>query len=129
MKLYRYELKSNNDEIKLDKHTGILTALEQIFEKDFEKDMDKLCNLFWFFEEYLECPNIPLSNTTSFFTEKGNRKFNKAIKNLKKAYAEKGIDVVLINEYRDNIKSIIVYEDENQVIIKRDVYEGSTTIM
>ena len=123
MKLYRYELKSNNDEIKLDKHTGILCGVDEVFK------VSELPDVCWYFEENLELPNIHLFNTISFFTEKGNRKFHKAIKELSNTYKNKNIDVIRIEIDKEDVSDIIEYEDEYQVIITRDVYEGSTTIM
>ena len=61
-------------------------------------------------------PDIEMKNTTSYFTEKGNRTFNKAIKAAKKKFLEKGLDFICIVKELD--ESLIVYNDKYQAIVK-----------
>ena len=63
----------------------------------------------------LDAPNIDMTNTRSWFTEKGNRKFRKMIRKIKKIAEEKNINVICINIDKENLKNII-YEDIYQVI-------------
>ena len=104
MFLYRYEFDSGCEK----PHTGILTGLDDLFETD---QILKLCAIF---EDELPAPVIWDRNTLSFFTEKGNRKFNKAIRKIKEAAKEIGVGVNCIKiNYTD---ASIIYEDKYQVI-------------
>lgn len=123
MKLYRYEVVTS----LCPPHTGILVALDYLYPK--EEDTDIILRLCAFFEDNLPHPGyeIDVSNTMSFFTGKGNRKFNKAIKNIKKTFNVKRVKVVCIQTELDRVSPL--YQDEYQVIIDRDAFdwEGSTT--
>lgn len=103
--LYRYEIQSENNSV------GILTGLDEYF------TVDEIWSLGWFFEVKLNAPDIDMCNTKSYFTEKGNRKFRKAIRNISKLSESKGLKVVCITVNREDLDNI-VYEDVNQVIIK-----------
>lgn len=105
MKLYRYTFKKDDYSI------GILTGLDDFF------NIDEICECCWFFEEKLKGPDCDLENTKSYFTEKGNRKFNKAIKKIKKLAESKNIEFIC--EILENFDiNNVVYQDENQVILK-----------
>ena len=103
--LYRYEIQSK------DKLVGILTGLDDFF------TVDEILSLGWFFEVKLNAPDIDMCNTKSYFTEKGNRKFRKAIRNISKLAELKGLRVVCTNINKEDLDNI-VYEDVNQVIVK-----------
>lgn len=103
--LYRYEIQSENNSV------GILTGLDEYF------TVDEIWSLGWFFEVKLNAPGIDMCNTKSYFTEKGNRKFRKAIRNISKLSELKGLKVVCITVNKEDLDNI-VYEDVNQVIIK-----------
>lgn len=99
---YRYEFVKDNHRI------GILTGLDEYF------SLDEICSVCGIFEMSLKAPDINMSNTKSYFTEKGNRKFRKMIRNIKKIAETKGIITECIaKETLDNI----VYADEYQVVI------------
>ena len=103
MQLYRYEFQKDN------KNIGILTGLDNFFNED---EILSVCGIF---EMDLDAPNIDMTNTRSWFTEKGNRKFRKMIRKIKKIAEEKNINVICINIDEENLKNII-YEDIYQVI-------------
>ena len=100
---YRYEFVKENN------RTGILTGLDEYF------SIDEICNVCGIFEMSLKAPNINMENTKSYFTENGNRKFRKMIRNIKKIAETKGIVTECIT--RNNLDNI-VYKDNYQVIVK-----------
>ena len=101
---YRYEFELNNN-------IGILIGLDDIF------DEDKALELSLYFDLNLSRPTESLEGTISYFTEKGNRKFNKAIKRIKKAALEKNVNVIRIESDGSNLD--ILYEDEYQILAIR----------
>ena len=104
MKVYRYEVVNNSV------HQGFLTAFDDYFD---DNTIFELCG---FFELKLPDPDIDMKNTTSYFTEKGNRTFNKAIKAAKKKFLEKGLEFICIVKELD--ENLIVYRDKYQVITR-----------
>ena len=108
MDLYRYVVHSNKEEHKHISGLGILTSLDYIF------DEDTIIDLTWCFLDDLPDPNCNMKDTCSYFTKKGNRKFNKAIRKLKKALQEKGFEVITVYEDYENLNA--VYEDVYQVV-------------
>ena len=106
MKVYRYEYDIEGE------YKGILVGLDDIFD-----DTNELLSAAFVFERYLPEPNIEsMINTKSYFTEKGNRKFSKAIRTIKKISENHGIKVItIIKDYND--LENIVYEDKYQVVI------------
>lgn len=103
--LYRYEFLKDN------KRFGILTGLDDCFTLD---EVFSVCGIF---EVCLDCPSISMLNTKSYFTDKGNKKFRKAIRRIKKLADEKGISVFCEKVEKENISDIL-YEDKYQIIIK-----------
>lgn len=99
---FRYEFEKDG------KRTGLLTGLDDYF------SFDEIWTLGAIFEEKLDLPQIPMNNTRSYFTEKGNRTFRKAIRKIKKAALEKNINVIC--EIKSSLENIL-WEDEKQVII------------
>ena len=110
MDLYRYEVKSDKKECSHISGLGILTSLDYIFDNDDYKIID----LTYYFLDKLPDPLCNMNNTRSYFTQKGNRKFNKAIKNLKKAIEKEGFKVITIHEKSENLH--IIYKDAYQVV-------------
>ena len=110
LKVYRYEVIDNGV------HKGFLTAFDDYF------DDDTIFELCWFFEHKLPDPDINMKNTTSYFTEKGNRTFNKAIKAAKKEFISRGLDFICIVKEID--ENLIIYKDKYQVIISGCSSEG-----
>ena len=102
---YRYEFKKGDYSI------GILTGLDEFF------TVDEICELCWIFERDLKCPNVDMENTISFFTERGNRKFRKAIRKIKNIADAKNLDFSCIIKPFDKLKNV-VYQDNYQVILK-----------
>lgn len=102
--LYRYEIKEKN--------IGFLAGLDDIINED------EIFPLVFYFETCLEGPNIDMENTKSYFTSIGNRKFSKAIRNIKKVLLEKGYTVSCTCVSIDEIKSKIVYSDKYQIVVK-----------
>lgn len=102
--LTRYEFVINNEN-----RIGILVGLDELF------NIDEVLSLGWIFERDLKLPDIPMTNTKSYFTEKGNRKFRKAIREIKRVAASKNIEIVC---EKIDISSLneILYIDEYQVI-------------
>ena len=104
MKLYRYEFVKDNYRI------GILAGLDDFFTID---EIFSVCDIF---EMDLSCPNMSMSNTKSYFTEKGNRKFRKGIRKSQKLAESKGIVFDTIVKDSNEISDIL-YSDIYQVII------------
>lgn len=104
---YRYEYESGCSK----PHTGILIGLDDIF------DEDEAFRLSFYFDMHLERPFDILHNTVSYFTEKGNRKFNKAIREIKKAALGKGINIIRLES--DGSDLDIIYRDEYQIVAIR----------
>lgn len=101
--LYRYEFKHNN--------VGIFVGMDDIF------DPDTAFELSAFFDDNLKRPRDNIENTISYFTDKGNRKFSKAIKKIKRASLKKGFEVVRIEKEENELE--ILYKDKYQVLAKR----------
>ena len=101
--LYRYEFAHNN--------RGMLTELDELFGED------KAWELSFYFDIHLERPVADLKETISFFTEKGNRKFSKAIRKIKNYASEKGYEVIRIEKEEKELD--ILYKDEYQVLALR----------
>lgn len=108
--LYRYEFENN---------VGILVGLDDVIKDEFEAFMLELP-----FINDLERPIDTLAGTIdtldgtiSYFTEKGNRHFSKAILAIKKAAKSRGVNVVCINKEKDDID--ILYEDKYQILAIR----------
>jgi len=124
--LYRYEMNDNRFDHP---HYGIFMALNDVF------DRDEALRLTAIFEDELRAPPLwyydskqdPIDKVFCCFTQKGNRKFSKAIKNMKQALEKEGYKV---NRITFNEKDIdILYEDEYQAVIDaRYIFESSTTI-
>ena len=110
MELYRYVVLSDKEEYAHVSGLGILTALDYVF--NFDDDM--IIYLSSCFLDDLPEPDCNMKNTCSYFTKKGNRKFNKAIRKLKKAIEEKGFKVVTVYEDYENLN--VLYEDRYQVV-------------
>ena len=112
MKLYRYIVKDTN--------VGILVYLDTAFNSDTDDGLDMIYQLCWPFEEYLKKPNIDGYPCSKFwFTEKGNRKFNKAIRKIRKEYSSRGIEVERLEMDIDDNSDDIIYRDEYQVAIRK----------
>lgn len=108
MELYRYVVLSDKKEHEHFSGYGIFTSLDYIFNEDTIIDLTHI------FLDELADPDCNMRDTVSYFTKKGNRKFSKAIRNLKKALQEKGFNVITVYEDYDNLS--IVYEDRYQVV-------------
>lgn len=105
MQLYRYEFQKDN------KNIGILTGLDNFFNED---EILSVCGIF---EMDLDAPNIDMTNTRSWFTEKGNRKFRKMIRKIKKIAETKNIEVICKTIDINNLNKIL-YKDIYQIIEK-----------
>lgn len=108
MELYRYVVLSDKEEHQSFSGYGIMTALDYIF------DEDTIIYLTAIFQDRLPDPDCNMNDTCSYFTKKGNRKFNKAIRNIKKALIDKGFRVITVYEDYENLN--VVYEDQYQVV-------------
>lgn len=108
MELYRYVVISDKKEHEHFSGYGILTSLDYIF------DEDTIIDLTHIFLDELPDPDCNMNDTCSYFTKKGNRKFNKAIRNLRKALQDKGFHVIVVYEDYENLN--IIYEDRYQVV-------------
>lgn len=120
MKLYRYS--TIDDDIGF-----IQEAYNYNGENDyvFDNKADDIWKLTAIFEDKLQAPNVRIPEGTKFyFTEKGNRKFHKAIKKLCSFLEENEISEL----------HCIIIDEPNTGIIYRDTYQvaiydkGSTTI-
>lgn len=103
--MYRYEFSKDN------KRVGILVGLDDYFTDD------EILSVCWFFETHLDCPNVDMTNTKSYFTDKGNRKFRKKIREIKKIANSKGINVIC-EHIEEGSLSDIVYCDVNQIVVR-----------
>lgn len=108
MELYRYVILSDKKEHAHFSGYGILTSLDYIF------DEDTIIDLTHVFLDELPDPDCNMKDTISYFTKKGNRKFNKAIRSLKKALQNEGFNVVTVYEDYENLD--VLYEDKYQVV-------------
>ena len=99
----RYEFEKDDERI------GILTGLDKYFSDD------EILALGWVFEKYLDLPDINMEKTKSYFTEKGNRKFGKAIRRIKQAAKKHGLNVVC---EKLNLIDTILYADAYQVVVQ-----------
>ena len=104
MLLYRYEF------VKDDYRIGFLTGLDDFFNDD------EVLSLGWVFEKDLPCPNFNMENTKSYFTEKGNRKFRKKIREIQKLAENKGIVFDIIMKKEEEVSDIL-YSDNYQVVV------------
>ena len=104
MKVYRYVVGEGES------RSGFLAALDDYF------DMEQSFILGWEFTKRLYEPEIDMSNTRSYFTEKGIRSFNKAIRLCKKAYEGKGVKFQKEEHTLENPN--IVYQDKYQIVVK-----------
>lgn len=102
---YRYEFKKD------DYSVGVLTGLDDFF------TVEEICELCWIFERDLKCPSVDMENTISFFTEKGNRKFRKAIRKIKSIADNKNLEFCCIVKPVNSLLNI-VYQDNYQIIVK-----------
>ncbi len=100
----RYEI-SNGKESQ-----GFLTALDDYF------SLDEIFSVCGIFEMRLKGPNINMKNTTSYFTPKGNRKFRKMIRKIKKMAEEKNLSFIKILK-EDIADNEILYQDEYQIVL------------
>lgn len=99
---------------------GFLSCLEEYF------DIDKVFELGWIFEDKLNYPNnMDMSDTVSYFTEKGNRAFHKIIKKCQAEYEKLGID--FHREVKELSEEDILYKDEYQIICLGN-YGGSSLV-
>lgn len=108
MELYRYVVLSDKEEHQSFSGYGIMTALDYIF------DEDTIIDLTAILLDRLPDPDCNMDNTCSYFTKKGNRKFNKAIRSIKKALVDKGFKVITVYEDYENLN--VIYEDQYQVV-------------
>lgn len=104
MLLYRYEF------VKEDYRIGFLTGLDDFF------TLDEILAVCWVFEKDLPYPCINMENTKSYFTEKGNRKFRKKIREIQKLAENKGIIFDTIIKDSSEISNIL-YSDNYQVVV------------
>ena len=113
MKLYRYIISDG-------RNIGILVYLDQVFDPNTDDGLDMIWKLCHPFEDFLKKPNIDGWPCSRFwFTEKGNRKFNKAIRKIRKEYSSMGIETQRLEMDIDSDSEEIVYRDEYQVAIRR----------
>lgn len=104
MTLYRYQLKESKE--------GILVSLDDYF------DADDIFTLAWIFECKLDAANIDMSKTISYFTQKGNRKFHKAVSKIVKSFEAIGVEVEKVEIDFEDVKDSVAYMDNLQVICK-----------
>ena len=119
--LYRYEFESGCEY----PHTGFLCGLDELFE-EFN---DNLFKAIGFFEDNLDCPgecfyDKTLPRLVCYFTEKGNKKFRKSIKNIKEEVNKININMIKLT-LDESIIDKIYYEDKYQVVIDVKYIEKS----
>ena len=99
MRVYRYTVEGH----------GFLTAADEYF------DIQDIFCIDWIFTAKLPQPKINMNNTISYFTERGNKTFHKAIKAYKKLYKNKGVEMICtISEINEED---ILYQDIYQVVL------------
>lgn len=113
MKLYRYS--------SVDKDEGFIqTAYNYDDSEDpiTDKLSDEIFDLTWIFEQELKAPDVRIPEGTRFyFTEMGNRHFNKAIKKLCNFLSENNIATMECKTIEIDDVSNIIYQDTYQVAI------------
>ena len=109
--LYRYELGWNGKNIGV----GVLMGISELDGLDDEQ-LEKLTKDF---DDYLPIPpnNVYIKKQSkSYFTQKGNERFQVSIERLKQEYIRQGFSILEYNMntyYQENI----LYQDEYQIII------------
>ena len=114
--LYRYELEFQGEL----QDVGFLQGMCELDLDDETSDC-----LTSRFDTFLPLPPIPIRNTRSFFTEKGNEYFHKDIMNIVNEFHRQGafnVVVGLLSETELNGEDI-VYSDEFQIIVKEHIME------
>lgn len=112
---YRYECIVPGSTSKL--NPGILTIVDEIFTDR------QIWQYAMPFEIWLDGPTCTMSNTISYFTEKGNRKMNKAIRALCRAIDATGKAKTQCVTVKELDVDNILYQDKYQVILLRDTTE------
>lgn len=114
--LYRYEIYCEGK----DQDVGFLVGIE-----DLGLSCEKEFLLLKPFDDALANPILPgMRNSVSFFTEAGNKKFQKAIRDVVVAYEDSIFDVKLaVLRLPSSVFAQVVYQDENQVCLPREFYK------
>ena len=122
MKIYRYYYEA----VQGYEEMGFLIRMSELFEKvKNDNEEIELFKLVGIFEDNLPAPPNEFyfnnSNARSYFTEKGNRKFKKAINNIRKYLLNKYQWELICKckDIRDN-DSRILYSDDLQVILNEN---------
>ena len=107
IKAYRYCLRRKDGS-----EVGFLSNIEEFFGDDLG------IRLAWFFEFKLPYPaSVPdMSGTKSYFTQKGNRTFHKALGQVKEAAGKAGIPFIRYEVDLPN--EAVIYADKYQVITR-----------
>lgn len=115
---YRYEYDYTIG--TLNPHLGIITGWEFLEPaKDDDEFWDRMKHVA-FFEDHLPGPDCDMTNTESWFTQKGNRKFHKAIKELVDSIVDRGNFKVIRLSAEELDESRILYRDPYQVILRKE---------
>lgn len=121
MKIYRYYYEEIPDYFE---KAGFLIRIDEILSFIISPKLeDELLKLIAIFEDELDAPdyNIYKNNPSavSYFTQKGNRKFHKAINNIKTYLFEKcQQEMICITKEISKDDERILYIDDYQLILK-----------
>lgn len=114
--LYRYELYCEGE----DQDVGFLVGIE-----DLGLSCEKEISLLKPFDKALENPILPgMRNSVSFFTEEGNKKFQKAIRDVVAAYKDSIFEVKIATLHLPvSLSEQVIYQDDDQVCLSREFYK------
>ena len=102
-----------------DYNCGIFVALETFLESMIvdRKEIDRLCLEFTaIFEDELPLPD---PRGICYFTEKGNRKFHKAIIKMSNYLKRNGVNIVC-DTLKDVSDKTVLYMDKYQIVLQKD---------
>ena len=112
--VHRFEMEAPFIELE---HTGIITGIEDAYDHGLITT-DIICDIHDGIDNVLDCPEIIMRDTISFFTDRGYEKFADWISNTCDFIQNKlgGI----IHSYSLYLpQSLLRYQDENQIIFNR----------
>lgn len=114
--LYRYYIKKYNAGIFI----GLSEFIESTYGPNSNDGFDIVLRLTGIFEDKLPAPTTKLGEAEYWFTQKGNRKFRKAINKIILYLKNNDIDVEILNMEEDELsKYTVLYEDIYQVALAK----------
>ena len=119
MKIYRYHYEASN----MYEASGFLTRINEMLDDATDTEWSDLFSLISIFGDKLIAPDSKIyqdnPSARSWFTEKGNRKFRKAISEIRR-YMSDEYGYTLITETKEISSDDpgIIYSDSLQIVLK-----------